>query len=311
MLRDPKTTADVLDHFREHSAYSSPGRFGRHYSGLPHDLESLCTAIQQLVLHLYWIREETYGITVEGLKAAGRRPCGEFALATVESRLANVLELDGHPLWEPRHAEKRSIGCCRDYALLLTSVLRHRGVPARVRTGVALYFESASSGGALIEDHYVTEHWNAAELRWQLTDPQIDDVQRPAVKRNLDVLDLPRGEFLTGWQLLEGLRAGRVPAGVGFPPVNVGPTYGRNKLFADFESLTGRELPVHVWWGLGEPTSIEPQDGELVNRMVDLLRRIDRDDHEALSEALSLSRSHPRLAMPKGYRVPCFSSPLC
>jgi len=288
---------------------SDPGRHAALYDPLPDDIRGLCDVIQNTVLHMFWIGEETYGITHEQLKAAGRKLCVEFSYSTVEERLSNIVALDGRPLAEPRDVTRRSIGCCRDFALMLVSILRQKGIPARVRTGVALYFMAPE--GRLIEDHYVAEHWNAGAGCWQLTDPQIDDVQRPAIEAGVDTTDLPRDAFLTGWQLVEALRAGRIPETVGFPPGNAGHTYGRNKLFADFAGLTGHELPVHGWWGIGEPRSVEDGDEALMDRMNEVLRRIDAGDPAALREALTLASTDPRLRMPDGYRTAMYRSPLC
>ena len=299
----------LMQHFRTHSVNSDPGQYAHLYDELPTDLLALCRAIQSLVLHVFWIGENTYGTTHKKLKASGRRLCEEFALSTAEERLESILALSRQPLSEPRAVEKRSVGCCRDFALMLCSVLRHRGIPARVRTGIALYFQTEN--GHLYEDHYVTEHWNRVEERWQLTDPQIDDVQRPVITKDLDTMDLPRDVFLTGWELFAGVRNGTVPMSVGFPPVNTGTTYARNKLFADFTGMTGTELPVHAWWGLGEPKSVVPGDDELMDRLLDLLQRIDQDDTAALTEALVLAAEHPRLMMPPGFVVPPYSAPFC
>jgi hypothetical protein len=163
----------------------------------------------------------------------------------------------------------------------------------------------------LFEDHYITEHWNAAESRWQLTDPQIDDVQRPAIAEGLNTNDLPENVFLTGWQLIEGLRSGNVPTSIGFPPVNTGFTYARNKLFADFVAMTGHELPVHAWWGIGDPKSVRPGDDALIELMIRLLKGIDANDPAALEEALQLAATHERLKMPKGYVVKTYKAPFC
>jgi len=258
---------------------------------------------------MFWIAEDTYGLTHHQLKEAARKLCVEFSFSTMEERLGSILALDDRPLTEPRDAFHRSVGCCRDFALMLCSILRCKGVPARVRTGVALYFVAPE--GRLIEDHYIAEHWNESENRWQMSDTQIDDVQRPAIENGLDTIDLPRNVFLTGHQLVEALRDGRVPETVGFPPGNAGSTYGRNKLFADFVGMTGHELPVHAWWGLGEPKSIAPGDDELMERMIELLKGLDANDPGALSEALELGSTHPRLKKPVGYSVPTYRSPLC
>ena len=178
------TTDEVLNHYRQQTPYSTAGALALLYEDLPDHVPSLCAVLQGKILHMFWIGEKTYGITHEQLKASGRTICIEFSYELAEERLRNIVELDDRPLGEPREPGSRSVGCCRDYAVMLTSILRRKGVPARVRTGVALYFVAPE--GRLIEDHYVTEHWDAAEHRWQLTDPQIDDVQRPAIEKDLN-----------------------------------------------------------------------------------------------------------------------------
>jgi len=309
MIQQVRAVDDILDRYRQHSSNSNPGRLSSLYNALPDDVSELCGIVQNTLLHMFWFGEETYGLTHQQLKDVGRKLCVEFSLSTMEERLASIVGLDGHPLIEPRDVHHRSVGCCRDYALMLVSILRHKGVPARVRTGVALYFVAPE--GRLIEDHYITEYWNDATQRWRRVDPQIDEIQRPAIEAGLDTIDLPRDVFLTGYQLVEALRAGRVPESVGFPPNNSGRTYGRSKLFADFLGLTGEELPVHAWWGLGEPRSVEPGDDRLIDQLVEIMRGIDANDPAALTVALDLALTHPRLAKPAGYAVPLYQSPLC
>lgn len=296
------TREDVLSYYRRQSWYSNPGCLASLFDPLPKEIGPLCKILHHSILHMFWIGEATYGITLQALTSAGRDPCGEFSFQTVEERLQNLHKLDARPLTAPRRAEARTVGCCRDFALMLTSILRHKGIPARVRTGVSRYFKAAE--GYLLEDHYITEFWNEQDARWQLVDPQIDDVQRPAVEPGLNLLDLPDGRFLTGWRLLDALRREEIdPQKVGFPPVNGGYTYGRNKLFADFVGITGHELPVHGWWGIGDPrSSKQPGDEALVDRMIQILQGIDGNDPVALTEALHLAETHERLRMPAGYR---------
>lgn len=309
MTKRISTTADLFNYYRQQSAYSTAGALASVCNDLPDDIPSLCDVLHGSIIHMFWIGENTYGITHKQLKASGRKICVEFSYSSAEERLQNIMDLEDKPLSEPREPRLRSVGCCRDYALMLASILRHKGIPARVRTGVSLYFVTPE--GPLFEDHYITEHWNAAESRWQLTDPQIDEVQRPAIAKGLNTNDLPEDVFLTGWQLVEGLRAGNVPKSVGFPPVNAGLTYGRNKLFADFVGITGHELPVHAWWGIGNPKSVKAGDDKLIDRMIELLQGIDANDPAALEEALQLATTHERLKMPEGYTIKTYKAPFC
>ena len=56
---------------------------------------------------------------------------------------------------------KKTFGTCRDYALLMTSILRYRGIPARARAGFGKYFTKGR-----YEDHWVCEYWLTDEDRW-------------------------------------------------------------------------------------------------------------------------------------------------
>jgi len=307
MTQEIQTTSEVLDYYGRQSTYSTAGVLAPLYDDLPDDVPTLCRVVQNAILHMYWIGEQTYGVTHDQLKAAGRKLCVEFSCESAEERLRNVLDLDDRPLIEPRDSMHRSVGCCRDFALMLVSILRHKGVPARVRTGVAPYL---IPDGDRADDHYVTEYWDAEA--WWMADAQVDDLQRKAMRIDFDTSRFSLDRFLTGWQLVEALRRGQIaPNNVGFPPINVGLTYGRSKLFADFVGVTGHEMPVHAWWGIGEPKSIEPGDETLIDRMIETLRGIDANDPAALTDAIELASTHPRLRMPDGYKTPTYTSPIC
>jgi hypothetical protein len=45
--------------------------------------------------------------------------------------------------------------------------------------------------------------------------------------------------------------------------------------------------------------------------MIGILWGIDANDPAALTEALELASTHPRLRMPDGYSVPTYTSPHC
>jgi hypothetical protein len=89
---------------------------------------------------------------------------------------------------------------------------------------------------------------------------------------------------------------------IGFPPSFCGRAYTVNKLFGDLMSVTGREIPVHAAWGIGEvKDSSQAGDDELLEAMIRLLQGVDSNDPDALREAIELTASHPRLRMPPGY----------
>lgn len=293
-----ETHDNLLDFYRQQTETSDPGPHASAYEGLPREIPALCAVLHGLMLHMWWIGKQTYGFTKEDLADAGRDIIAEISLRTTADMLGRIFESDPRPLSEARDARQRLVGNCRDYALLLVSILRHQGIPARARTGTARYF---FPDGSRLEDHWICESWNEADGRWQQTDPQIDDVMRKAMNLTLDPADLPEGQFLTGWRCYEELTSGRVEAkAIGFPPEFCGMGYVLNKMLADLVSLTGRE--VHAWagWGIGGPDGgTLPGDRELALRIADLLKAI--DEPAALQEARELVASHERVRRPDGY----------
>ena len=103
------------------------------------------------------------------------------------------------PLAEARPPDQRLACRRRNFTLLLLGPLRVKGIPARARYGFAAYFSTPG----YYEDHVVCEYWNASQERWQLVDPQLDEVWCERLGIDFDVLDLPRDQFLVAsdaWQ---------------------------------------------------------------------------------------------------------------
>ena len=124
-------------------------------------MDELCKIVQGTTIHIFWAKH--YGISLSEERKT------EVQLRTIERRLARTLELDPHPLTETRPPEKKIVGNCRDFSVLLVSILRHQGIPARARCGFSAYFFPNH-----FEDHWVAEYWNSEQQRWMLVDAQLD-----------------------------------------------------------------------------------------------------------------------------------------
>ena len=298
MMTRIETHDDLLNFYRTQTEISDPGSYTSAYEGLPQEIPALCRLLQSNMIHMWWIGKQAYGFTRQDLADDGRDIIAEISLRTAADMLGKILEFDPRPLTEARDARQRLVGNCRDYTLLFVSILRHRRIPARARTGTARYF---FPGGSRLEDHWICEFWSEVAGRWQQTDPQIDDVMRKAMKLPFDPTDLPPGQFLTGWQCYDELQSGRVEAeAIGFPPDYCGMGYVLNKMLADLASLTGQEILPWAGWGIGGPDGgTLPGDRELIQRLVELLKGIHRP--AVLHEARELMASHDRLKRPGGY----------
>jgi len=180
--------------FTEQSWVTDPGAHAALLAGLPVDLGELCRSIQGLVVHY-----------VGGDTAVPPARLREIDTRRVEAMLARIVELDDQPLTIPRPLSSRLIGCCRDYAVLLCSALRQRGIPARVRFGFATYFHPTFHS-----DHVVTEYWNAEQESWVLVDAEMDAGFPGEQGLDFDPLDLPRDRFLVAGEAWQRCRRGEL-----------------------------------------------------------------------------------------------------
>jgi hypothetical protein len=153
--------------------------------------------VQGVTLHEY-VAGDLYGFRIPDARKR------ESHIRSAEELLNRILALDARPLSVARPVDKRLIGVCRHFAVLLAAMLRAKGIPARVRCGFGTYFNPG-----YFEDHVVCEIWNAAKRRWLLADPQFDEVWRKALEIDHDVLDVPRDRFLIAADAWALCRAGK------------------------------------------------------------------------------------------------------
>jgi Transglutaminase-like superfamily len=188
---------NLLDFYARPGMMTEVGQNSDLLVGLPTEIGALCKVVQQNLIHVFWA--ERYGRTLSNEEKA------TLNIRTMSRKLELMRQVDGQPLAAARPLEKRQVGNCRDFSLLLAAILRHQGRPARARCGFGAYFIPGH-----FEDHWVCEYWNPEQDRWILVDAQLDDFQRKALKITFDPLDVPRNQFVIagqGWQMCREGRA--------------------------------------------------------------------------------------------------------
>ena len=182
----------MLDFYRQQSCFSSPDTHQRLFDSLPDTISELCQIVRGIYVHY---------------RSSQISPSMEERLDDVNSRycstmLTKLLEMDNRNLLHAREIEQRVIGCCRDASLLLCTVLRHQGIPARMRVGFATYIKTDSQFP--YTDHVVTEYWDANQERWKMVDAEQGTSNIQANDIEFDVHDIPHDKFLTAgkaWQI--------------------------------------------------------------------------------------------------------------
>lgn len=186
---------DGIERWVAHSPMSDPADHAPSVAGLPAEISVLNGIIQGVLVHSDWLA--AYGVDEEALHRSSRQTL------PVVRRLADIFERDARPLHVPRPPDRRAIGTCRDFALMLCSMLRGKGVPSRVRCGFASYFHEGW------EDHWVCEYWDRPARAWRLSDPQLDGILREKGRVGFDPTDVPRRSFVTADKAWLDCRASR------------------------------------------------------------------------------------------------------
>jgi len=224
-------------------------------NALPTDIPSLVKILQGVMLHAFWA--ERYGVSLTDERRA------EVNLRRVDKQLARIVELEDRPLGEARPHERKLVGNCRDFSVMLAAILRHQGVPARARCGFGTYFTPGR-----YEDHWVCEIWRADQGRWILVDAQLDELMIEALKPDFDPLDVPRDRFIVGgkaWQLCRSGAADSDDFGI-FDMHGI--EFVRGDLLRDF--LAFNKIEILPWdGGWGYMVALEPEQVASVYALMD------------------------------------------
>lgn len=247
------TGADVLDFYRDHSAVTDPRGYAYLFDDLPGHLSALVQVVQGLLVH-------SLAVGLYGLPSCQDEPIDSVRL--VSGMLAAILDRDDAPLTVERDPARRVVGNCRQPAVLLVAMLRHKGIPARKRVGFARYLPGP---GATI--HEIAQCWDASQRRWRLVDPGNDGTIMASQRAYFasvgepqravyDTLDLGQQDFIpapTAWRRYRDGSADPGQFGIGDER---GERWLRITVLQDLDALNKAELNSYDSWGgplVGEP----------------------------------------------------------
>jgi hypothetical protein len=133
---------DVLSKHLGFSRYTDPGEYAYLYKELPESLDRLCALVKKQLIHPFDLG-----------KFAGQIPKGRTSedqkFVTVAEMLEELLKRDEQGLVASRKPEDRLVVACVHHSMLLASMLRHRGIPLRIRAGFAKYIGGRTDNGFL------------------------------------------------------------------------------------------------------------------------------------------------------------------
>jgi len=259
----------ILQYYAQQSVITDPSMYSHLFNHLPHDLPNLVKTVQGLVISLPW--EDAYGLDTPQERHR------EIYLRTVPEMLKRILELDSSPLTVKRPPQKRKVSLCRDFAVLLTSMLRHQSVPARVRVGFAGYYRSETPR---YWDHRIAEYWNDRLNRWVLVDAMTEEPILERLRFKIYSLNIDSSsQFLLAGEVWQRCRAGKAePQEFGDSPDDLGLPPIRYALLQDFDYLNKNELVGFDSWHslINKPESeVTEEEKALLDEIAEKTNHVD------------------------------------
>ncbi|WP_126598476.1 transglutaminase domain-containing protein [Dictyobacter aurantiacus] len=188
----------LITHYRSFSSFTYPGLYQeRLRRDLPADIRQAGHLLRLQMIHkgtLYAGRARTDTRTRYGdmSKVPWYRQSEDDYFPTATAMLAELYRRDARGFVLDRAEEHKLILTCRFVAIMMASILKSRGIPARVRAGYAPYIPSDQ-----IETHWITQYWDDSHARWVTIDVDTSLEDRP-----FDPFDMPPGVFdfaATAW----------------------------------------------------------------------------------------------------------------
>jgi len=258
----------VLDFYRQYSSYTDPGEYEYLYKKLPDSLPELCRLIRSQYINYGWELDNYRELIPK------ERWNESLKYPTVKSALEGLLSYDSRGLVKDRKPENRLMLICRDNALLLASILKYRGIPARVRYGFAPYLLTGFHS-----NHVICEVWNEKDNRWMLVDPSADRI------------DFNREEFDFSNDVWLKMQKKEInPKLYGMPGQN---EYNGSPLMTtvvcyDLASILGTEYPVGQYSPIldyvFQNNQFTTKQVEILNRISELMKSTDADNISKLQK---------------------------
>jgi hypothetical protein len=257
----------LLDFYRQYSSFTDPGDYEYLYENLPDSLPELCSLIRSQFIHPYAeLNKYREQIPKERWKEM-------FTYPTVISILEGLMSYDSTGLVNDRKPEDRLVLGCQQNAILLASILKYRGIPARVRAGHATYIIPNFH-----TSHTICEVWNEDDKRWMLVDP------------SLAMVDFGRDKFDISNDAWLQMQNGEIDLNLyGIPRRYTGMVSILGKVCTDLASILGTEYPINNYapileYAFDDNNQIPAELTDTLNRICELMKSIDTDNLSKLQE---------------------------
>lgn len=233
--------ANILQHYRQFSQFTDPGAYSqRIVDELPDDVREIGHLIRKQFIHRMTLANGNTGSNEDMrygdmTKMPWWRQAEDDYFPTAVSMLAELYRRDKRGFVSDRDEENKMVLTCRFIAILTASILKAKGLAARVRSGFDPY---TTPRPGISSDHWITQYWMEKEGRWCTIDVDccLEEIE-------FDPFDMPADVFEWSADVWLDVRAGKIngeyfwTAGgfSGLMPISW-------QLFYDFHCLMNNEI---------------------------------------------------------------------
>lgn len=201
----------IKKHYLDFGMYTFPGLYGEKIQNeLPNDIRSIGLLVRKNVIHRSTLASGNVDSNADlrfgdMTKVPWWRQPEDDILITTGAMLVELYRRDERGLVMDREPKNKLVLTCRFVAILMASILKSKGIPARVRSGNASYFDMGELGD-VSTDHWINQYWSEEENRW-IT---IDVDGSLSLDKDFDPYDMPEGTFDFPADAWLGIRAGDI-----------------------------------------------------------------------------------------------------
>lgn len=201
----------ILKHFLEFGTYTYPGLYQEKLKNdLPDDVREIGLLVRKSFIHRTTLADGNTRTNTDlrfgdMTKIPWWRQPEDDILVTASAMLAELYRRDNRGFTIDRESKDKLVLTCRFTAVMMASILKSKGIPARVRSGNAPYFDEGELGN-VSTDHWINQYWNEKENRWII----IDVDGSLSLNENFDPYDMPDGKFDFPADAWLGIRSGKL-----------------------------------------------------------------------------------------------------
>jgi len=235
----------ILKYYLQFSPYTNPGCYGKLLKiSLSNNVREIGLLVRKSLIHRMTLKNGNAGSNKDlrygdMTKVPWYRQPEDDIFITASAMLTELFRRDSNGLDLDRLAENKLVLTCRFTSILMASLLKIKGIPARARSGFAPYFKVAGLPNSTSDDHWLNQYWNQQESRWVTID--VDGSLENYIK--FDLYDIPEGAFDFSADAWLKVRQGKVK---GEHFYNAGGFSGLVviawELFYDFHCLMNNEI---------------------------------------------------------------------